>query len=243
MESGRLVPSPEDADRYARALGASPTVRCQLTAMARDLHEQHRAATPARVSVSRSAAHEQRVRRNEARATHIAVFHPIVIPGLLQTEEYIRALFASSDLPAAAAQARVTERLLRAQILDEPGRRFTFILTAGALGWRVSSPEVMVRQVEHIAEVSRRPQVRVGVIPWGAEATVLPPCGFDLYDEHTVVVGVVGGAAYYNDPADVRRYVAMLAVLESLAVFGVGARDELRLTAEKYHALADPAPP
>ncbi|MGH3928058.1 MAG: Scr1 family TA system antitoxin-like transcriptional regulator, partial [Pseudonocardiaceae bacterium] len=140
MESGRLVPSPEDADRYARALGASPTVRRQLMAMARDLHEQHRTAAPARVSVSRSAAHEQRVRRNEARSTHIAVFHPVVIPGLLQTEEYIRAAFTSGDLSPTAAQARVAERLLRAEILDEPGRRFTFVLTAGALGWRVGSP-------------------------------------------------------------------------------------------------------
>ncbi|MGH3868288.1 MAG: helix-turn-helix domain-containing protein [Pseudonocardiaceae bacterium] len=236
MESGRLVPSPEDADRYARALGASTAVRRQLVVMARDLHEQHRAAAPARVAVSRSAAHEQRVRRNEVRATRTAVFHPIVIPGLLQTEEYIRALFASGDLPAAAAQARVAQRLLRAQILDEPGRRFTFLLTAGALGWRVGSPEMMVRQVEHITEVSRHPQVRVGVIPWGAEATVFPPCGFDLYDEHTVVVGVVGGAAYYNDPADVRRYVAMLAALEGLAVFGDEARAELRLITDKYRS-------
>ncbi len=240
MEAGRLVPSPEDADHYARALGASAAVRHQLVAMARDLHEQHRAAAPARVAVSRSAAaHEQRVRRNEARSTHISVFHPIVIPGLLQTAEYIRAIFASGTLSAAAAQARVAERLLRAHILEEPGRQFTFVLTAGALGWRVGGTEVMARQVEHIAEVSRRPHVRVGVIPWGVEATVFPPCGFDLYDEHTVVVGVIGGSAYYNDPADVARYVAMLSALERLAFFGDEARAELRRIADKYRALDD----
>jgi hypothetical protein len=101
MEAGRLIPTPEDADHYARALGAPTAVRRQLVAMARDLHEQHRASAPARVSVNRSAAaHEQRVRRNEARSTYISVFHPIVIPGLLQTEEYIRAIFASGGLLA-----------------------------------------------------------------------------------------------------------------------------------------------
>ena len=238
MEAGRLIPTPEDADHYARALGAPTAVRRQLVAMARDLHEQHRASAPARVSVSRSAAaHEQRVHRNEARSTYISVFHPIVIPGLLQTEEYIRAIFASGALSEAAAHARVAERLLRAQILDEPGRQFTFILTTGALGWRVGGPEVMARQVEHIAEVSRQSHVRIGVIPWGIEAGVFPPCGFDLYDEHTVVVGVVGGSAYYNDPADVARYVAMLTSLERHALFGDEARTELRRVADKYRAL------
>jgi hypothetical protein len=160
MEAGRFVPSPEDAERYARALGASAAIRRQLVAMARDLHEQHRAATPARVSVSRSAAtHEQRVRRNEARSTHLSVFHPLVIPGLLQTEEYVRAVFSSGALSQPEVNARVAARLARAEILQEPGRQFTFVLTAGALGWRVGSPEVMVRQVEHIAEMSRRPHV------------------------------------------------------------------------------------
>ncbi|MGH3777470.1 MAG: Scr1 family TA system antitoxin-like transcriptional regulator [Pseudonocardiaceae bacterium] len=238
MEAGRFVPTPEDADHYARALGASATVRRQLVAMARDLHEQHRAATPARVSISRSAAaHEQRVRRNEARSRHISVFHPIVIPGLLQTEEYVRAIFTSGTLTRPEVEARVAERLLRAQILEEPGRQFTFVLTAGALGWCVGAPEVMARQIEYIVEVSRRPHIRVGVIRWGVAAKVFPPCGFDLYDEHTVVVGVVGGSAYYNDPADVARYVAMLAALERLAIRGDEARAELRRVADEYRAL------
>lgn len=239
MEAGRFVPSPQDADRYACALGASTAIRRRLVAMARDLHEQHRAATPARVSLSRSAAtHEQRVRRNEARSTHISVFHPLVIPGLLQTEEYIRTMFTSGALPQPEVDARVAARLARAEILQEPHRQFTFVLTAGALGWRVGSPEVMVRQVEHIVEMSRNPCARIGVIPWGVEANVFPPCGFDLYDEHTVVVGVIGGSAYYNDPADVARYVAMLAALEHLAVFENEARAELRRIADRYR---DPA--
>jgi len=238
MEAGRFVPSPQDADRYARALGASAALRRQLVAMAQDLHEQHRALAPARVSLSRSAAaHEQRVRRNEARSTHISVFHPLVIPGLLQTEEYIRAVFTSGTLPQPEVDARVAARLARAEILEEPGHQFTFVLTTGVLGWRVGSPEVMVRQIEHITELSWRPHLRVGVIPWGVEATVFPPCGFDLYDEHTAVVGVIGGSAYYNDPADVARYVAMLAALERLAVFGDAARGALRKIADQYRDL------
>ena len=52
-------------------------------------------------------------------------------------------------------------------------------------------------------------------------------CGFDLYDNRTAVVGAVGGAAYYNDPDDVARYVTMLAEPEQLAVFGDEVRELL----------------
>lgn len=237
-EQGRQVPSPHDADRYARALRAPAAVRRQLVAMARDRHEQYRAASPARVSVSRSADHERRVRRNEVQAARIAVFHPLVIPGLLQTADYVRAIFTAGGLPTAAIDAKIAERLARAEILDEPWRQFTFVLTAGALGWCVGDPDVMTAQIGHLLDVSQRPHVRVGVIPWGSTAAAFPPCGFDLYDETTVVVGVFGGSTYHNDPTEVPRLVAMLTALEGMAVWDDDARAELRRVAEQYRAAA-----
>lgn len=246
-ESGRLTPSPEDAERYARALGASSTVRQRLVTLARDRHDQHRAATPARVGVSRGAAHEQRVLRNESAARHIAVFHPLLIPGALQSEPYVRAVFSSGDLPADVVKARTAARLRRADLLADHERRFTFLLPQGALGWRpAGSAEVMAAQLEHLGDVSRRPNVRLGIIPWGTSAAVFPPCGFDVYDSRTVVVGVVGGAAYYNDPEDVARYVAMLDELDELAVHDEVMRDLLSgLVADYREALrtdSKPAP-
>jgi hypothetical protein len=67
---------------------------------------------------------------------------------------------------------------------------------------------------------------------------LFPPCGFDLYDSKTAVVGVVGGAAYYNDPDDVARYVEMLAKLEGLAVYGDEVRQLLDDLATGYRATA-----
>lgn len=236
-ENGKQVPPPELADRYGRALRAPAAVRRQLVAMARDLHEQHRAAAPARVAVTRSADHEKRVRRNEERATHISVFHPIVVPGLLQTEDYIRAIFATAGLQDEVVEARITERRTRAGILNQPGQWFTFVITAGVLGWRVGSPETMARQIEHLIEVSRYPDVRVGLIPWGTQAIAFPPYGFDIYDQHTVAVGVVGGTTYYNNPRDVNRHIEMLAVLEQMAVFGDEAREVFRRIVDEYRRM------
>ena len=68
----------------------------------------------------------------------------------------------------------------------------------------------MARQIDHLADVSQRPNVRLGVIPWGTEATVYPSSGFELYDRRTVVVGLPSGARFLNpdDPGrpDVRSY-------------------------------------
>lgn len=234
MEGGRLVPTTEEARRYAEALGAKPAVIRRLVRVIDDLREQHRATAPARVGISRGTAHEQRVLRNETRARRITVFHPLLIPGGLQSEPYVRAVFSSGNLAPEVVEARTAARLKRAELLDNLHKQFLFITTPGALGWRAGSPQVMAQQIEHLVEVSNRPNVQLGIVPWGTEVTVFPPCGFDLYDERTAVVGVVGGAAYYNDPEDVSKYVTMMSKLRELALFDDQARQLLREFADEY---------
>jgi len=237
-ESGTLAPSPDDVEQYARALNAPATTRRQLVRLARDLHEQHRASRPPRVGVSRGDAHEQRVLRNEKTARRIAVFHPLLIPGALQSEAYVRAVFSSGNLAADVIAARTAARLERGKLLDDQHHQFVYVLTYGALGWRpMGSPEAMAAQLVHLIDVSQRPNVRLGVIPWGTAATVFPPSGFDIYDNRTAVVGNVGGAAYFNDPADVEKFVTMHHALEALAVFGDEVRALLVRVAAEYRAM------
>ena len=56
--------------------------------------------------------------------------------------------------------------------------------------------------------------VKLGLIPWGTKVNVFPPCGFDLDDDHTAVIGIVGWTAYYNDSNDVALYVGMFEKLK-----------------------------
>jgi transcriptional regulator with XRE-family HTH domain len=232
-EAGKLIPNPDDVDHYAQALGAPAAERRRLVAHARDLHDQHKVAAPARITLRRAASYQQRVGRIEADSTHIATFHPLLIPGLLQTAEYMRALFGSRLTGNALDQA-VTARLNRQTLLDDTSRTFTMILTHGALGWRGGSPDTMAAQTEHIITHSRRPNLHIGIIPWGTQATAFPVDGFNIYDERLVIVGTTTATAHITDPRDIAQYTTLLAELTTMATFGDPARTILTEIATTY---------
>ena len=230
-ESGRHVPTAEQAAGYARALGARPDLSRELVDLITDLRTNHDAGRP---GPRGGIAFQNRVQRIEAAAVEVAVFHPLLVPGALQTAAYVRAVFSSGDLDDDEIEGRTAARLRRGALLADPDRRFTFVIPWGALGWRSGSAETMARQIDHLADVSQRPNVRLGVIPWGTEATVYPSSGFELYDRRTVVVGLSSGARFLNDPDDVSQYVGLLGQLEQLAVFDDTARVVLGDAAAEY---------
>lgn len=236
-ESGRHVPTAEQAADYARALAARPDLVRELVDLITDLRTNHDAGKPG--PRGGGAAFQNRVQRIEAASAEIAVFHPLLVPGALQTAAYVRAVFSSGDLEDAEIEARTAARLRRGALLADPDRLFTFVIPWGALGWRSGSTETMARQIDHLADVSHRPNVRLGVIPWGTEATVYPSSGFELYDRRTAVVGSPTGARFLNDSDEVAQYCTLLDRLEVLAVFDDAARALLSDAAVHYrHASA-----
>ncbi|MBA2323108.1 MAG: helix-turn-helix domain-containing protein [Pseudonocardiales bacterium] len=235
-ESGRLVPSPEDVGQYAAALGTPTTVRQRLVTLARDAHASHKAAAPARIALTRTPGYQARVGRIEADSEHVATFHPVVIPGLLQTTAYMRAIFETMTDNRELIESTIIARHERQQPLNDETHRFTMVIHAGTLAWCVSSPTVMLEQLEHLAHISRRSNVRVGVVPWGAPATALPQSGFDIYDERLVIVGQLAGAAHITDPRDIRAYLELMRQLEDMAVFNSQARAEMGTIADVYRA-------
>jgi transcriptional regulator with XRE-family HTH domain len=104
----------------------------------------------------------------ERQATSLRWWEPILIPGLLQTADYARALFQSWQ-PASSEDdldALVNGRFERQLILDRdepPDLRA--VLDESVLRRRIGSPKIMYEQLEHLADVSCRPAVTVQVIP------------------------------------------------------------------------------
>lgn len=228
-ERGQFVPTPDRAEALAMAYGASPDSRDRLVRIASDMRAENR-----RVVLHRGGAtFQDRIGRIESGSAHVATFNPTFVPGLLQTQEYMRAVFAQrrtgSDL-----EESIRARSARQQILGDTDHRFTQILTVGSLLWCASGPEVMAAQLDQIVEVSRLAGVRVGVIKAMTPAAVFPLHGFDMYDQRAVIVGTTARTAILTDPLDVQAYHDLFGRLEQLAVFGDAARAEIRRIADVY---------
>jgi hypothetical protein len=91
--------------------------------------------------------------RAEGDAHVLRIWQPLIIPGLLQTAEYARALFLAAGADEASAEELVAVRLERQSILDraEPPHVIT-VLDESALRRLVGSPAIMCEQLAHRPE-------------------------------------------------------------------------------------------
>ena len=107
----------------------------------------------------------------EESASLIRAYQPQVVPGLLQTEGYIRAITAAS-FPAATAgetSRRVALRLARQELLTRPGApRYWVVMDETVLRSHVGGQEVMRPPLEHLIDAAGLPNVTIQVIPFAA---------------------------------------------------------------------------
>ena len=108
----------------------------------------------------------------EKRATSLLAFAPLVIPGLLQTEEYARAVLCLGKESPLDLEERVGERLKRREVLGrEDPPLYHVVLDEAAISRPVGSAGIMHDQLEHILEVAERAEmIIIQVIPFGAGA-------------------------------------------------------------------------
>lgn len=104
----------------------------------------------------------------ERRAISLRTWQPLLVPGLLQTPEYARALFlawqgADSD---DHLDQLVSARIQRQSIFAHPDPPSLWaVLDEGVLHRCIGSPKVMHDQLTHLLTVSDRSKIRVQVVP------------------------------------------------------------------------------
>jgi len=108
----------------------------------------------------------------EAAATTLRWFEPLLVPGLLQTEAYARALYATRVLVAQDdMESHISARLGRQEILARPNPPMLWaVLDEGVLRRPVGGRHVMAEQVSRLIEAAQRPAVRIEIIGAGIGA-------------------------------------------------------------------------
>ncbi|MEU7424648.1 helix-turn-helix domain-containing protein [Streptomyces sp. NPDC048362] len=111
----------------------------------------------------------------ESQASTMRTLETTVVPGLLQTAEYARAVTraAVKDLAEERLDALVEVRLARQDVLrSNPPLKLSAVLDEAVLRREVGGPRVMARQRERLLEAAHLPQVRLQVLPLTAGAHV-----------------------------------------------------------------------
>jgi transcriptional regulator with XRE-family HTH domain len=238
-ESGAGVLRPEMLLQLLDLYGVTDLAeRDRLLELARCKLEERLSA---RIVLQGSPHHvEPRIRKLRESATLIRACDPFLILDVVQTAEYMAAVFGGGDDPPDPDVAkRVAVRMSRRALLDDPYRQWKLIHTEGALRWQLQGPDVMAGQLDDLVENTKRPNVHLGVIDWRSTAQFTVMNSFHIYDDHTVQIGTRDGTAFLTDPKIVADYIDLFGQIEQLAVYGEEAREVLQGLAEQYRSLRD----
>jgi hypothetical protein len=166
----------------------------------------------------------------ESAATLIRTYENQLVPGLLQTPDYIRAVIQGAHLDDTpeAVQSRVDLRLERQTLLPRPdGPRLWAVVDEAALRRPVGGPQVMRAQLERLIEVESWPNVTLQVLPLtaGAHPTMIGAFTILRFQDNelpdVVYIEHLTNALYLDKPDDVDRYYH---VMENICVRGAEPR-------------------
>jgi hypothetical protein len=151
----------------------------------------------------------------EAGASAMLAWEPTVVPGLLQTPDYIRALIRSgrSSDPDKDIDRRVSLRMIRQDRLTgvQP-LEFVAVIDESVLTRMIGGPDVMTGQLERLIERAQLPNVTVRILPMdaGAHAFLGGPAAILEFQESThmdvVYLEGIAGDYYAEQPSEVARY-------------------------------------
>jgi transcriptional regulator with XRE-family HTH domain len=163
----------------------------------------------------------------EAEARSVRNYESLFVPGLLQTEDYARAVI-KGVLPMATdkqVEQRVQARIERQALLtkDHPLNLWA-VMDEAALHRLVGGREVMRTQMHHIVRAAVDPHVTVQVIPFAAGAHGGMPGSFVIMDfrepadPEVVYVESMAGELFLERETDVRRYGLVFNHLRAVAL-------------------------
>ena len=190
----------------------------------------------------------------ESAASEIMTYEAQVIPDLLQTDDYARAIAAVEPGYATDQQLQdvLAAKAVRRQVVlasgslasgslpsgslpsESGGRRLSVILGEGALRQAVGGPGVMAGQISHLVRlIDDFPSLTVQVLPFSAGAHAAAGSASlailrfpDAPSLGVVYLEALSGGVYLESQEDIARYIRAFALLRAAAL---SAADSLRL--------------
>ncbi|WP_328684777.1 helix-turn-helix domain-containing protein [Streptomyces sp. NBC_01261] len=162
----------------------------------------------------------------ESQASTLRTLETSVVPGLLQTPEYARAVTRAAvggpdnDGPE-RLDALVQVRLARQDVLRaDPPLELSVVLDEAVLRREVGGPGVMARQLDRLVEAARLPQVRLQVLPFAAGAHIGITGPFVIFsfpstsDLDVVVLDHLTSSLYLERKEDLEAYSEAFSTLQ-----------------------------
>lgn len=221
IENGKLAATQNDLQRLMELYSAARDGDADLTAVTpgAEAREWWRSYQLDRVYAEFIAFEDE--------AAEEFTYHPTVVPGLLQTFAYARAVGLGNSSASAVqkAEAAAEVRVLRQRVLtrDKPVRSINYI-TETALRLNVGGDAVMREQLGHLLEAAELPAVELRVLPFsagevaahGSGATLLT---FDDEDSSSVVfLSTMLGEIMRDTARDVTEVERQLRKLRGVAL-------------------------
>jgi len=239
-ETGRISVRPGDVRELLEIYGVSGAEADSLVQLAREARRKGWWHTYGRVLPTWFEAYIGL----ESEAVRLRDFQSLVMPGLLQTEDYARAVLRAAPHAGSSAEIdrQVALRMERQKVLSQAAPPDVWVvLSESVLRVHVGGPAIMRAQLRQLADVAERPNITLQVLPFATVAHVHPVSPFtmlefsDAADPAVVYLEHLTGSLFLENEDEVRRYRV---IFDHLRAESLGTGQSAGLIAQVAAGLA-----
>jgi transcriptional regulator with XRE-family HTH domain len=204
-ETGDRTPPPTEVAHILGNLHITGTRYDELIELAESANEPMWLAT----TLPEQRAQLETLLDFERTATLVTDISPLVVPGLLQTSDYTRAIMSAGwTVPPDEISTRVTTRRGRRDVLTRPDPvHLTAYIGEAALRQRIGRPNTMAEQCAYLIEMAARPNIAMRVIPFDTDwHPGLEGASYRIESAHNcpvVFIEVRGTGLFLHSPIDI----------------------------------------
>jgi transcriptional regulator with XRE-family HTH domain len=226
METGARGVNARDMAALTKLFGVDDELAAHLDLIARTGKRRNEKRSAPVLETDYMSIEDQTFLDLERDAVTIREYNAMVVPGLLQTEEYMRAAMRGSnpDVAAPSIEASLATRLSRQRILMSDQRpEFEVIVDEAALRRQVGGRSVMRRQVESLRAAADEGLVKLMIIPFevgshpGVNSDFVALTLDDPLVPDVVFVEGLAGHFRFDRRADIERYERVWSTLKAVA--------------------------